>query len=98
MIGDFFKASESGRKTIIEEAQTKADALTDESEKTSANSYVKTMEKIVEKGDDFVKSELDRVEKLSEGKVSAKKKGQLKDRASILTSFQMHMTPEKEEL
>jgi len=33
-------------------------------------------------------------EKLSEGKVSEKKKAQLKDRASILTSFQLHMKDE----
>ena len=50
---------------------------------------MKTMQKVVEKGDDFVDSELTRVEKLMDGKVSDKKKQQLKDRANILTVFQL---------
>lgn len=54
--------------------------------------YVKTLQKVLENGDSFVGSELARVEKLSEGKVSDKKKAQLKDRVSILTSIQLQMS------
>ena len=62
--------------------------------------YVKAMQKIAEKGNEFVESEIARVEKLSEGKVSDTKKAQLKDRANILTSFLQYLEKgsSKEEL
>ena len=100
MTKEFFSSSGDNRKDIVAKAEKKMDDFTDENKKFSASVYVKTMQKILEKGDSFVKSELERVEKLSEGKLSDKKKGQLKDRASILTSIQMRMSsvPEKKEL
>ncbi|KAH3891918.1 hypothetical protein DPMN_016028 [Dreissena polymorpha] len=49
--------------------------------------YVKTMQKVIEKGDDFVDSEIDRLEKLRSGKLSDKKKEQLSDRLNILSTF-----------
>jgi len=45
----------------------------------------------IEKGMGFVENEMKRVEKLSQGKVSDKKKQQLKDRASILTSINAYV-------
>ncbi len=94
LVKDFFKASGDARKTILEQAQKEAEAVEDETEKECAAVYVKTMQKVLEKGDDFVDTELTRVEKLSEGKLSEKKKTQLKDRASILTSFKLRQKDE----
>ena len=68
-----------------------ADNIKEEPKKTRALVYVKTMQKCIEKGDEFITQELARVEKLGEEKVSDKKKAQLRDRSSILTSFHMRM-------
>ena len=97
---DFLATSdEAARKNIIQKAQEKADSYEDEITKTRAAVYVKTFQKMLEKGDDFVKSELKRVDTLLEGKVSDKKKAQLRDRSHILTSFEMRMTTDtKDEL
>lgn len=92
MISEFFKASsEDAKRAIIAKAQKEASSLDAAEIKSRANIYVKTFEKILEKGNEFVNTELTRVEKLSEQKVSENKKAQLRDRASILTSFQMRM-------
>ena len=76
------------KKAVIERAETKAGRETDQTDKNRAEFYVKVMKNILEKGNDFVESELDRVQRLSDQKVSDAKKAQLKDRANILTSFQ----------
>lgn len=95
IVKEFFKASsDSDKKAILDRARALADTISEEPKKSRVVYYVKTLEKIVEKGDDYVDSELKRVEKLSEGKVSENKKAQLKEKASILTSFQMRQKDE----
>ncbi|XP_064612893.1 endoplasmic reticulum resident protein 29-like [Liolophura sinensis] len=95
LVKDFFKA---GKKTAQEKVIAKAEEaikeLTSDSERTSAEIYIKTMKKILEKGKDFVETEIARVEKLKAGKVSDKKKEQLGDRLSILTSFKIRQKDE----
>ena len=98
LVKDFLATSdEAARKSIIEKAQEKADSYEEEVTKTRATVYVKTFQKMLEKGDDFVKSELKRVDTLLEGKVSDKKKAQLRDRSNILTSFEMRMSSDKKD-
>lgn len=97
-IQEFYKASsESEKQTVIDKAQAAAEKVSEDL-KERATIYVKTFQKLLEKGNDFISTELSRVEKLSEEKVSAKKKQQLKDRASILTSFQLWMKSAHDEL
>lgn len=60
----------------------------------SGKIYKTIMEKILEKGDEFIQSELDRVRKLLSGKISDEKKKQIGNRINILTTFQL---PEKKE-
>lgn len=92
LIKEFNDASdEESKRAVIQKAQEKIDNLDSEDKKERANIYVKTFEKVLVKGANFVSSELIRVEKLSEQKVSEKKKAQLKNRANILTSFKMRM-------
>lgn len=91
---DFLKGGEEKKKELLQAAEKLAEGVTEEPKKTRANIYVKTMQKIIEKGNEFIGSELKRVEKLADGKVSDNKKTQLKDRASILTSFQLNMKDE----
>ena len=89
LIQEFLKADD--KQSVIDKAAKATEEYTDELQNYRASVYVKAMQKIVEKGKEFVNSEIERVEKLSNGKVSDKKKSQLKDRANILTSIQMRM-------
>lgn len=82
------------RKQVIEQAEKEQKKITDTTILERSAVYVKTMQKILETGKEFINTELNRVEKLSEGKVSDKKKAQLKNRANILTSFQLQMKDE----
>jgi len=91
---EFLQGTGDRRKDILQQAEKLASEITEEPKKTRASIYVKTMQKVIEKGDEFVANELIRVEKLANGKVSDNKKAQLKDRASILTSFQLGMKDE----
>ena len=92
---EFLSASSDEQMSeIIERAEKEAAQMTVPDAQERAKVYVKMMQKVMEKGRDFITTELKRVEKLSEGKVSEKKKLQLLDRASILTSFQLHLRDE----
>jgi len=52
-----------------------------------AQIYVKLMEKIIEKGDEFVKNEIQRVENIRKTKISVDKKEGLQKRLNILQAF-----------
>lgn len=57
------------------------------------------MEKILEKGDEFINTEYERVKKILNGKVSEEKKKEIGIRINILQTFQLYdKQPTKEEL
>lgn len=56
----------------------------------SGKIYKTIMEKIIEKGDDFVKTEHDRIKKLLSEKISDEKKKNMAIRINILQTFQLH--------
>jgi len=91
LVKQFLRASGDERKSLAERAEALKETISDAVKKERAVVYVKTMQKVIENGDQYINTELARVEKLSEGKVSDKKKQQLKDRSSILTSFQLQL-------
>ena len=94
LVSDFFKAKDEKRKAILEQAQELAKSLSRDADKESAEVYIKTMTKVLDKGDDFISNEIERVEKLKDGKVSDKKKEQLGKRLNILTSFELRLKDE----
>ena len=87
LVKRFMKATDAERKAILDKATKQSLALDDEKTKKSADVYVKIMQKILVKGNEFVATEMTRVEKLSKGKLSENKKAQLKSQANILMSF-----------
>lgn len=54
-----------------------------------ATYYVKVMKKMVEKGNDYVKSEIERLGRLLSGDVSAKKNDEFTKRQNILRKFEL---------
>ena len=83
-----FIATASDRKEILRQAEDEWDKVTLNSERKSAEVYVKVMRKILEKGNDFLPSELSRVQTLSKGNLAQEKKDEMERRLNILTSFQ----------
>lgn len=92
--GYFHAPSQEHKKFVVGKARKRADAETDEKKKSRALYYAKMLEQLLAKGDKFLDSEIDRVDKLLQSKVSDEKKEQLKDRANILTSFRLRQKDE----
>ncbi|XP_064459845.1 endoplasmic reticulum resident protein 29-like [Ornithodoros turicata] len=78
----------AAQEKILEEAKTLQSTLEKDSEKKSGDVYVKLMQRIVERGKAFVKSEAERVKNIREGKISSTKKEELQGRLNIISSFQ----------
>lgn len=89
----------SDRKTILREAEDVWDKVTLNSERKSAEIYVKLMRKMVEKGAaDYVTAEVTRVEGLRNGKLTASKKEDMERRLNIIQSFKMNSDDKSDEL
>eukprot|EP00051_Salpingoeca_urceolata_P005462 m.73401 g.73401 ORF g.73401 m.73401 type:complete len:251 (+) comp14346_c0_seq1:2708-3460(+) len=76
----------------LSDAKAKAAEYVEEAEQAAAKIYVRTIEKISEKGLGFVKTEQARVKKLVQSKVSEAKKKMLELRLNILSSFNHEAT------
>lgn len=94
----FMSGDEGTRKQMLESARSTAEGLETEEDKKNAKVYVKLMEKILEKGDDYVAAETKRVGALAEGKLTNDKKEMFKTRINILSSFQVKSAETKDEL
>ncbi|PNF20912.1 hypothetical protein B7P43_G11186 [Cryptotermes secundus] len=76
------------KKALLREAEDLWDKTTGRADQKTAEVYVKTMRKALDKGDDFVPNELKRVQSLAKGKMSKEKKEEVQQRINILQSFQ----------
>ena len=56
-------------------------------EEKSAEYYVKIMRKLVDAGDGFVQSEMQRIDSLRKSRISAEKQAEMDQRFNILQSF-----------
>ncbi|XP_072934290.1 endoplasmic reticulum resident protein 29 [Epargyreus clarus] len=95
----YMKTDRESRKDVLKEVEKILKTLADK-EASSGKIYKTIMEKIQEKGDEFIISEKQRVNKLLGGKVSEEKKKELALRINILQTFQLRKDPikKKEEL
>ena len=66
----------------------------DKAKKSKAEIYVKIMRKVASDGQIFATSEIERVKKILDGKLSASKKEQMEQRINVLKSF-VTTEPEK---
>ncbi|XP_041972590.1 endoplasmic reticulum resident protein 29 [Aricia agestis] len=83
----FIKSNSEDRKLVLKETEDIVKKLNNK-EATSGKIYKMIMEKIIEKGNDFIKTENERVQKLLNTKISDAKKKELENRINILQSFQ----------
>jgi endoplasmic reticulum protein 29 len=98
LAAEFMSGDGNARKQSLDSARTFVEGLEDEKSKNNGNVYVKIMEKILDKGDDYVATETKRVGGLAEGKVTNDKKEMFKTRINILSSFHVPVTETKDEL
>jgi endoplasmic reticulum protein 29 len=82
----------------VSQAEGVASTIEDYNEQESAKMYIMYMNKVIERGKDFIGTEMERVNKLRGGQVSDNKKEQLRNRYYMLTSFLSRMPKKKEEL
>lgn len=75
------------RKQLLLEAENLWDKSVGNQEQKLAEVYVKVMRKILEKGDEFVVTERERVNKILKGHLSNEKKNELLNRWNIVDSF-----------
>ena len=71
---------------ILNKAKVFEETLPEE-HRPAAKVYVKTMERILERGDVFVQTEQTRLEGLLKGKLSKDKKRTMEEKRNILQSF-----------
>jgi len=82
----FLSAANSERKTLLKKAEGVVASLSDKVKKT-ADYYVKSMNKIAEKGEDFLVKEKERLTKMLSGSVAADKADEFTVKINILSSF-----------
>ena len=78
---------ENKRKELLAEAEALWDKAEGFQEQRSAEIYVKTMRKIIEKGDLFVENERSRINKIMKGDMAQEKRQDFTIRLNILDSF-----------
>lgn len=97
----FMKAKGENRKKVLKETEELQKEFS-EKEAKSAKIYKTIMEKIIEKGDQFINTEHERVKKILSGKVSDEKKKEIGIRINILQTFHLYdkqpNIPTKEDL
>lgn len=72
---------------IMEQAEELSQSLRGEAEKKSAGVYIKMMQKVIERGPNFILSEMERVKNIKDGKITTAKKEEMQGRLNILQSF-----------
>ncbi|KAF7996401.1 hypothetical protein HCN44_002033 [Aphidius gifuensis] len=86
---EFKLADDNEKKAILEKVKIFETTLTDK-EQRNVKFYIKTMERIIERGDIFVQTEQTRLDSFLQTKLSNDKKQNIEERKNILLSFATH--------
>ena len=98
LVDKLLVVSKDERAGVLTEAEVLWDKTHGPRMSKRADIYVKIMRKIVDSDTDFVTKEVERVNKLLKGKVSADKKEELEEKMNILKSFVALTKKVKDEL
>jgi len=83
LVHKFMKSSD--KASVLKEATALADS--EHKNDRKAPMYTKIMQKVIEKGNDYVEAEAARVKKLLSGRITEEKQAELKDKSKILAVF-----------
>lgn len=83
----FMKAANADRPSILDETVAAGDTLQDEAAQVSAKVYVRVMKKVLSKGEVYLSTEPERLQRLIDGNISEGKKEEFRKRLNILPSF-----------
>ncbi|XP_066967524.1 endoplasmic reticulum resident protein 29 [Macrobrachium rosenbergii] len=88
-IADKFMVSENvkERKELLREAEDEWDKIKSPSDRPIAETYVKVMRRVLEKGNEFISTETSRVNGLMAEKLTKEKKDEMQGKLNILKSF-----------
>ncbi|XP_068232793.1 endoplasmic reticulum resident protein 29 [Palaemon carinicauda] len=88
-IADKFMVSNNvkERRELLRKAEDEWDKIKSPSDRPIAESYVKVMRRVLEKGNEFITTETTRVNGLMGGKLAKEKKDELQGKLNILKSF-----------
>ncbi|XP_071447870.1 endoplasmic reticulum resident protein 29 [Hetaerina americana] len=81
------ETDEKAQRKLLRDAEDLWDKAKGRSEQKAAETYVKLIRKVLEKGKGFVDGEIKRVEGIIKGKVNKEKKEEMQNRINILQSF-----------
>ncbi|XP_042203339.1 endoplasmic reticulum resident protein 29-like [Homarus americanus] len=79
--------NQSDKKGLLRKAEDEWDKLKSPSDQQIAETYVKIMRKVLEKGGEFISLEKTRVEGLMIGRITKEKKEEMQGRLNVLKSF-----------
>ena len=86
-VDEFMTVAEDAKAEVLKKAQEAMEALED-AEKTDSAYYTKVMEKVIEKGNEFVTTEFDRLSRLvAGGQLSPAKIDSFTKRKNVLSRF-----------
>ncbi|XP_023946027.1 endoplasmic reticulum resident protein 29 [Bicyclus anynana] len=93
----FQNSAKEEREKILKETENVVEKL-DTQDAATGKIYKTIMQKVLEKGDEFIGTEINRINKLLTGKISNEKKKELASRINILQSFSFSSSNKKDEL
>lgn len=91
-----FMTSKAERETLLASMTESVEGETEEEYKTSGKYYIKVMNKVLEKGDEYPKKEMERLQRMLEGNMKADKRDNMYKRKNIISQFVAAL--QKEEL
>uniref|UniRef100_A0A646QHS0 Endoplasmic reticulum resident protein 29 n=1 Tax=Hemiscolopendra marginata TaxID=943146 RepID=A0A646QHS0_9MYRI len=86
---EFMDAKAEHRNVILNQAEELIKEINDDQQKKSAQVYIKMMSKVIERGDDLVENEVERLTNIQKSKITKEKKEEMQARLNILQSFRV---------
>eukprot|EP00732_Lithocolla_globosa_P006409 Lithocolla_globosa_v1_NODE_7447_length_946_cov_34.413019.p1 type:complete len:251 gc:universal NODE_7447_length_946_cov_34.413019:872-120(-) len=90
MVTQFWGSSD--KTQVVKETEEMVENIEDENRKEVAKYYLIVMKKVIEKGEGFLKTEIERLDKVLKGSISTQRRAQFQNRLMVLSSFRHDRT------